>query len=131
MNHHLATRHGGRRINHYWLVKNMIGNLIEDMLGNWSVARDKVLAVKAKMVKMDCQLNSLDINFAWKCMAGTTRKARHMEGGSDIAIGGRSRDASSVPTHQMVQAASFPILTTIEPMFKHVREDEGPSHEPP
>ena len=32
VNEHLATGRGGRKINHYWLIKNMMGTLMEDML---------------------------------------------------------------------------------------------------
>ena len=54
-----------------------------------------------------------------------------MKGGCGSVTGDSSRDISSVPTPNMVWVASFPILTTIEPLFKQVREDEGPNNEPP
>ena len=73
VNQRLAAGHGGSKINHYWLVKNMLGNIMEEMLGNWSVSRDTFLEVKEKIDEMDGQLNSLDANFAWKYMESTTR----------------------------------------------------------
>ena len=41
----------------------MLGNIVEDMLSNWSEACDIVLAMKAKMMEMDTQLTSLDNTF--------------------------------------------------------------------
>ena len=83
------------------------------------------------MVKMDSQLSNLDEKFALKCMERSKRQVGHMEGGCGSATSGRSRDTSSVPAPQMVQAALFPIPTTIEPLFKRVRDDEGPRNKPP
>ena len=50
----------------------MLGNLVEDILSNWSAARDTVLAVKDKMVEMHTQLTTLDNTFDWNYMAGVT-----------------------------------------------------------
>ena len=83
------------------------------------------------MMEMDAQLTSLDNTFAWNCMVGKARQASHVNGGNESATGGKSRDASSVPTPQLVQVPPFPIPTTIEPLFKRVREEDGPSIEPP
>ena len=63
------TGRGRGKINHYWLIKNMMGVLMEDMLGSWSSARNTVLSVKAKMTDMDNQHSILDATFAWKCLA--------------------------------------------------------------
>ena len=45
LNQCLTTGKGGSRINQYWLVKNMLGNLLEDMINNHSEVCDTVLAV--------------------------------------------------------------------------------------
>ena len=71
---------------------------MEDMLSNWSKARDTVLAVKTKMVELDAQLTSMDNTFAWNCMADKAGQVGHMDDGSGSATGGRSSDASSVST---------------------------------
>ena len=34
VNEQLAIGRGGGKINHYWLIKNMMGGLMEDMLGS-------------------------------------------------------------------------------------------------
>ena len=60
VNEHLATDRGGRKINHYWLIKNMMDTLMEDRLGNWSSAHSIILSSKAKLIDLDDQLNGLD-----------------------------------------------------------------------
>ena len=70
LNHRLAYQQGGSQINHYWILKNMLGNIVEYMLSNGPEARDIVLVLKAKMRETDTQLTSLDNTFAWNCMAG-------------------------------------------------------------
>ena len=47
VNEQLATGRGGGKINHYWLIKNMMGVLMEDMLGSWSSTHNTVLSAKA------------------------------------------------------------------------------------
>ena len=37
---HLASRRSGGRINHYWLIRNTMGLLMEDMTTKWNGARD-------------------------------------------------------------------------------------------
>ena len=64
LNQRFTTGKGGSRINHYWLVKKMLWNLIDDMLRNCSEVHDMVLAVKAKMVEMDVQLIHLENTFS-------------------------------------------------------------------
>ena len=59
VNQCLAIGHGDSRINHYWMVQNMLGNLMEDMLSNWSADHDTVLAVEEKMAKLDGHLSSM------------------------------------------------------------------------
>ena len=34
VNERLAIGRGGGKINHYWLIKNMMGGLMEDMFGS-------------------------------------------------------------------------------------------------
>ena len=62
------TGRGRGKINHYWLIKNMMGVLMEDMLRRWSSTRNIFLPVKANMTYMDNHLSILDATFAWKCL---------------------------------------------------------------
>ena len=45
----LSTGENGSRINHYWMVKNMLCNLAEDMLSNWVEARMVIHSMKMKI----------------------------------------------------------------------------------
>ena len=58
---HLARGIGGRHINHYWLIKNMMGSLMEEMVNNWNYTRSSVLSVKTKWIELDTQLNRMDV----------------------------------------------------------------------
>ena len=51
------------------MVKNMLYNLVEDMLSNWAEARMVVHSMKMKITEIDTQLTELDKTFSWK---GTT-----------------------------------------------------------
>ena len=43
INENLARGIGGRRLNHYWIIKNMMGSLMEEMVGAWNYTRSFVL----------------------------------------------------------------------------------------
>ena len=53
LNQKLATSQDGSQINHYWLMKNMLCNLMEDILTNWVDARDTVQTVKTTISEID------------------------------------------------------------------------------
>ena len=74
-NENIAIHSGGGKINHYWLIKNMMGTLMEDMLSIWSSPSSTVLSVKAKLIDLDDQLNGLDATFSWKHLASRHRRA--------------------------------------------------------
>ena len=100
----------------------MLGNLVEGMLSNWSIARDIVLAMKAKMVEMDTQVTTLDNTFAWNCMADNAGYVRIGDGGSGSATEGKLRDTSTTPAPQ---APPFPIPSIVEPLFKRMKDVDG------
>ena len=64
LNHKLSTGEEGSWINHYWMLKNMLYNLAEDMLSNWVEARMAVHSMKAKITEMDAQLMAMDKSFS-------------------------------------------------------------------
>ena len=80
-NQKLATGQDGSQINHYWLMKNMLYNLVEDMITNWVDARDTVQTVKTRISEIDAQLTTMESSFAWK---GNARISGHdgLNGGS-------------------------------------------------
>ena len=45
-------------------MKNMLYNLVEDMLSNWVEARDSLLAMKTRMDEIDTQLTAMDNAFS-------------------------------------------------------------------
>ena len=69
LNCKLSTGEEGGNINHYWMLKNMLYNLAEDMLSDWAEARIAVHSMKTKIAEIDAQLTAMDKTFSWK---GTT-----------------------------------------------------------
>lgn len=70
LNQKLSTREDGRQINHYWMMKNMMCNLAEDMLSNWSKAWVAIHTMKSKISQIEAQITAMDNSFAWKGTAG-------------------------------------------------------------
>src|SRR5713101_7781479 len=69
INEHLAKGIGGRHLNHYWIVKNMMGSLMEEMVGTWNYTHSSVLQEKTKLVELDTQFNKRDATSTWKNLA--------------------------------------------------------------
>ena len=61
---HLARGIGGGHLNHYWIVKNMMGSLMEDMVGTWNCTHSSVLLAKTRLIELDTQLNMGDATAA-------------------------------------------------------------------
>ena len=108
-------------------MKNMLCNLVEDMLNNWVEARDFVLTMKTGMVEIDAQLTAINNSFSYK---GTASISAHGGrdwggGGSGSATGGlvlTSRGgggsgSATGCTTMAPQAPPFPIPLTIEPLL--------------
>ena len=55
----MATRKGGGKINHYWLIKNVMGMLMEDMMRNWILSWITVRVARDKMIELD-DLNGME-----------------------------------------------------------------------
>ena len=51
-------------------MKNMLCNLVEDMLSNRSNARDSVLSMKIGIAEINSQLTAMDNSFTWKGTVG-------------------------------------------------------------
>ena len=134
LNQKLATSQDGSQINHYWLMKNMLYNLIEDMLTNWADARDKVWTVKTRISEIDAHLTTMENSFAWKGNAGISGHGGlnggsrdRGGGGSGSAMGGmvlpNGGGSGSATGCTMVPppALSFPMPSTVEPLFKRLK----------
>ena len=48
------------------MLKNMLNNLVEDMVSNWAEAQIAVHSMKIKIFEMDAQLTAMDKSFSWK-----------------------------------------------------------------
>ena len=59
---HLARGRGGGHINHYYLIKNMMGTLMEEMASNWNYIHSLVFSAETKLIELDTQHNRLDTN---------------------------------------------------------------------
>ena len=69
INENLARGIGGRRLNHYWIIKNMMGFIMEEMVGTWNYSRSSVLEAKTKLIELDTKLNRWDATLAWNRLA--------------------------------------------------------------
>ena len=60
---HLASRRSGGRINHYWVIKNMMGLLMEDTIVKWNGGRDLAQCMNTCINQTDTQLSTLEAYF--------------------------------------------------------------------
>ena len=81
LNRNLSMGEEGGRINHYWMLKNMLYNLAEDMLSNWVEARIAVHSMKTKIAEIDAQLTAMDKSFSWKGTTSISSLNVHNSGG--------------------------------------------------
>ena len=116
----LARGRGGDQINHYWIIKNMMGTLMEEMISKWNYTRNSVLSSKTKLIELDAQLNRLDTNSTWKCLAIGLCTRGNDEGGIDSVMWGLSMslDRSSVPAIDTTMNAPFLVSSSIMPLIK-------------
>ena len=66
---HLAMGRGGDKINHDWIIKNMMGTLMEEMIRNWNSTLIIAISSKTKLANLDSQLTRLDTTLTWKHLA--------------------------------------------------------------
>ena len=146
LNQKLATGQDGSQINHYWLMKNMLCNLMEDMLTNWADARDTVQSVKTRISEIDAQLTAMESSFAWKGNVGISGHGGLNGGSRDRGGGGSGSTMGGMVLHSHGDsgnatrctiapppALSFPIPSTVEPLFKCLKEmsAQQPAQMPP
>ena len=131
LNCNISTGEEGGRINHYWMLKNMLCNLAEGMLSNWVESRIAVHSMKAKIAEIDAQLTAMDKSFSWKGTASISSLNVHNSGGgaqgggaSGSEMGGRtitslggSGSAIDCST-KTPRAKPFLVPSTVEPLFK-------------
>ena len=66
----METGQDGSKFNQYWLMNNMLYNLMEDMLTNWEDARDTIQMVKTITLETYAHLTTMERSFAWKGSTG-------------------------------------------------------------
>ena len=60
---HLASGKSSGHINHYWMMKNMLGRLLEDMTVKWNGARGVAQGLLTSILQANMQLKTLEMNF--------------------------------------------------------------------
>ena len=65
----LARDIDGGSLNHYWIVKNMMGSLMEEMLGRWNNSKLAILEGRSKMLDLDMVIMDRDMMAMWKKLA--------------------------------------------------------------
>ena len=66
INKNMARGIGGGRLNHYRIIKNMMGSLMDEMVRTWNYNRSSVLQAKTKLLELDTFLNRRDATTTWK-----------------------------------------------------------------
>ena len=69
VNENLVHGLGSGILNHYQIVKNMMGSLMEEMIGTWNHTRSYVLQAKSKILELDTVITHKDVMTAWKKLA--------------------------------------------------------------
>ena len=59
----------GGRPNHYWIVKNMMGTLMEEMLPRWNHTKLAISQATTKMVELDMVIMHRNVMAIWKKLA--------------------------------------------------------------
>lgn len=110
---HLASGRGDGNLNHYSLVKNMLGVLMEKMAEHWASARQATRTMKDTLANLD---------------AGSTWQAfvPHPQASINIIMAGSANAAGDSKATHDVDAASFPTPSTIGVMHPtRLRSDTG------
>ena len=63
---HLASGRNGGKTNHYWMVKNMMGMLMEDLTNKWNEAMDMAQSMWTYLNQTDEHMIKLETNFNWR-----------------------------------------------------------------
>ena len=62
----LALACAAEKINHYWVVKIMMGLLMEDIQSKWRISKEAILDMRVSMEQTINCLNNVDDNFDWE-----------------------------------------------------------------
>ena len=116
VNKNLAHNVDGVSPNLYWIVKNMMGSLMEEILGRWNNSKLKISEATSKMMDLDMVIMERDIMGMWKKLAL----------GVDSLGDGGSGNVSMAPEMNVDLAPMIPDVSTmpvtISELFKGGQE---------
>ena len=69
VNENIAHDIDGVRPNHYWITKNMMGLLMEEMLGKWNDTKLAISEAMSKMMELDMLIMERDMMDMWQKLA--------------------------------------------------------------
>ena len=119
VNENLAWDVDGVTPNLYWIIKNMMGSLMEEMLGRWNNSKLKISEATSKMLDLDMVIMERDIMGMWKKLAL----------GVDSLGDGGSGNVSMAPEMNVDAAPTIPavstVLVTIRELFKGGLESDA------
>ena len=61
VNKNLARDIDGVSLNQYWIVKNMMGSLMEEILGKWNNSKLEISEAMSKMMDLDMVITGREI----------------------------------------------------------------------
>lgn len=96
--HYLDAGRHEVHINSYWLVKNMMGILLEDMAANWAATQISTQSLRTYLDNMGTMLRGLNATFDWKDFT-PNRIINH-----GLKVGGRGLGDSFTVAHPCTPA---------------------------
>ena len=103
VNENLTRDIDGGSLNHYWIVKNMMGTLMEEMLGRWNHTKLEISQATTKMVELDMVITHRNVMAIWKKLAM----------GVDSLGDGGSGNASMDPEMNVDPNPTIPTVSTM------------------
>ena len=69
VNKYIAHDTDGGSLNHYWIVKKMMGSLMEEILGTWNNSKLEISEATSKLLDLDMVIMDRDMMATWKKLA--------------------------------------------------------------
>ena len=107
VNKNIAHDIDGVSPNHYWIVKNMMGLLMEEMLGKWDNSKLEISEATSKILELDMLIMERDMMDMWK----------KLDVGVDSLGDGGSENVSMAP-EMNVGPTPMILPVTISEVFK-------------
>ena len=111
VNENLTHDIDGGSPNHYWIVKNMMGTLMEEMLVRWNDTKLKFSQATTKMVELYIVITQRNVMGIWKKLVEGVDSLG--DRGSGFLSMDRSSSMNVDPTMTATSTILVPILPTI------------------